>query len=315
MCFFLVVLPFHLCTVCFFFVYLHRIQTLPNLLIIYAMNSNTVNSQNLDTNPDNVMVGNATVRPVKPLQSSRNKRNGLPWSLVVAVAVVLSFSLLAFVSPKGSDGNCKGEARVCKNKPVNDPTDYYQMIIGNVGLNLGMTIDDIRYANPSASISGLMFTPEIDEIAFFVPSIPYYVINGNIVAMMFDERGWDSERIMSSMITWSSLYVTSRQCSVGSTFGSVVRNYPNAVLTWENGVYDFRTKSYESFFCLMDRSAGINFYFSESKFTSKQLAVLRNMVDSGFESVIEMENIPYDVFESICSSVRVRQIEVYSPQY
>lgn len=194
-----------------------------------------------------------------------------------------------------------------KKQTTTDSLKKHQIAIGDVGLDFGMSIDDIRRSNSNATVSGKKRTPGIEgeDIGFSIASRSYYMINNNIVAIL------DKNNRVGNVLTWSPLFYTSRRCHVGSTWGEVLKKYPNVKLYLEYNLYDYKHQDYDDFYCLFDEHSGPIFYFHRSQFTQEQLSAIDELGGADFEIELDMNALPADVFESICSTVKVLQIEAF----
>jgi hypothetical protein len=184
------------------------------------------------------------------------------------------------------------------------PQNNHQIKIGDVGLDIGMSMDDVRRTNPKATISNKRQTPGIDDICYTIPSVSYHTINNDIVALLGDNNR------VRSVLTWSPLFNTTRGCHVGSTWGDIQKKYPKAIALLEYNLFNYKSLDYDDYYCLWDEQTKTLFYFHRSQFTEKQLSAIDDLGGSDFEMVLDLNALPSDVYKSICSNVKVIQIEV-----
>ncbi|MDR1347191.1 MAG: FHA domain-containing protein [Prevotellaceae bacterium] len=254
---------------------------------------------------DSVQIGNTRLQWQQHFSQYKKKTDntlGLVLGLVGGVIVIALILIFAFSGLfksnnknsewKRSDGNVRTNVPGVKNSRIS---------IDGTNLDFNMSLDEIKRENPNANIEKKHVKGYSNEISS-VESYDYYLINSTTAIIL-------NTTCIDRICTWSKNYKTSKQISIGCTWGEVVKAYPNVEFWILYEWYDYFSYSYEMCFYIYDPVACTGFVFKGSQFSETQRSGIYE-VFGGSDSDMQffVQSLSSSVYQSICSSVMVEQI-------
>ncbi len=255
---------------------------------------------------DHVRVGGMDFNWEYYFESSVPKKNTSSGrSVAIIFAVFGGLIVLALVLWLLLDSNSKSNVEKTADKEPSSQSvpgaGARRFYIDGVSLGYDMKVDGIKKENPSASVVK-MSTPGYEDNIMSQAPFTYYLINNNIAITT-------NQAFVNEINIWTSNYSTPEGIRVGSTWGDVVKSYPNVEFWCIAQWYCFEYRSYVSTIYLYDPETCTGFMFLESQFSASQLQAIHALVggtDVGGEFTVE--KMSASMYQSICSSVTVSTI-------
>ena len=246
---------------------------------------------------DMLLIGNTTLpwqsyfmegvpqQPVQP-QPPKRKSHALPIVLGVVgglalVAIIVVVALLVFNRPK------------------------HQYNIDGVSFDFGMTLDELRSGNTSASVRKYS-VPAEDNIEVYIPAFDYYIIN-NMLAIAFNNK----TKQIQYFSTYDPDFSTPEGIHPGSTWGEMEDAYPNLEYQIWYFNYDHFTHKYHSVIFAQDSTTSTSFVFDYNLFSDKQIEEISRITNpSCFDAYFTPSELPDKVHQTIRTSITVSHITI-----
>ncbi|MBO4645680.1 MAG: hypothetical protein J5642_04110 [Bacteroidales bacterium] len=185
--------------------------------------------------------------------------------------------------------------------------DFY---IDGVKLGFGMTMAELRNENANASIKRFRREDNWDEDAaiYYYEGYDYYLIN-NTTAAFFN----DNARL-SGFCTRNRNFQTERHVRVGDTWGDMENAYPELEFFTDFLYYNHFTHTISSATLAIAQKGNCNiaFVFYLDQFTDAQWDGIASISPpSDFDTNYDAEDLPYHIHQSIRTSVKIAEIEVW----
>lgn len=250
---------------------------------------------------------------------TNNRKNRIVfWSCFAAIFVAIAVIFMVFFKPnvdvkdeiKDEDGviNVKCSDTLKTAVPSNLRT-IRQFCFDGISIDFNMNLKELYSENENVIIKRYEREGNWDDDAaeYYYDGYFYYLINYR-TAITFN----DTTQCIKWICTKSHSFSTTENIHVGDSWQKVIRAYPNLHFYTDYLHYNHFTRTISPATIAYDENQHVSFIFYLEQFTKEQWeGILSVSNPSGFDTQYNVKDIDYSIYRSICTTIRVDEIETW----